>query len=131
MADTDLQRRFELYSDYGRTLRLWLVAYGIGGPVLFLTRDEVYQRILASGRGPTIVILFLLGTLFQVVSSAINKWAAWYVYRAGRDEESEEAFPYSAAFWISDQFWIDLLLDIGTIAAFAWATLATLLVFVA
>lgn len=28
---------FNNYADYSRTLRAWLVAYGIGGPVLFVT----------------------------------------------------------------------------------------------
>ena len=49
---------FQNYSDYSRTLRAWLVAYGIGGPVLFLTNDKVATRVAESGHANKVVTYF-------------------------------------------------------------------------
>ena len=35
---------FENYAEYAKTLRSWLVAYGIGGPVLFLTNKDAPEK---------------------------------------------------------------------------------------
>jgi hypothetical protein len=68
-----IQRRFDLYTDYARMLRLWLVAYGVGAPVLFLTQPQVADRLRQSGNGQFIAIVFLLGVAAQVINAAVNK----------------------------------------------------------
>lgn len=40
---------YEAYAGFARNLRIWFVAYGIGGPVLFLTNSEVWQKVSESG----------------------------------------------------------------------------------
>lgn len=123
-----LRRYFDLYTDYARMLRLWLVAYGVGAPVLFLTRPDVADKIIESEKGAMIAIAFLLGVAFQVINAAANKWAAWYMYTGLSDEQLRKKRRYRVSKWISNQFWIDLFLDLGAMALFAWATVATLLV---
>ena len=54
-------------------LRLWLVAYGVGGPVLLLSSSEVTAKVVASGQAYLIVVPFLLGVPLQVVNAALNK----------------------------------------------------------
>ena len=49
------------YSHFSRTLRAWLVAYGIGGPVLLVSQDHLSGLVLKSGVGLYISTLFLGG----------------------------------------------------------------------
>jgi hypothetical protein len=75
-----VKRHYELYADYARSLRLWLVAYGVGGPVLLANSDTLSQKLIASTEAFVIIAVFLLGVFFQVISALINKWASWYMY---------------------------------------------------
>ncbi len=40
---------YAVYEGYAQTLRTWFVAYGIGGPVLFLSSDGLREQLVASG----------------------------------------------------------------------------------
>lgn len=40
---------YAVYEEHSKTLRTWLVAYGIGAPVLFITNDKVWKAIASSG----------------------------------------------------------------------------------
>lgn len=120
---------FTLYLDYARMLRLWLVAYGVGGPVLFLTRADVTRRIVESGEAYTIAVLFLIGVALQILIAVLNKWAAWYVYAGPDDAKARGGWTYRSFRWLSDQFWMDLIFDVGSLILFGWATVKTLLIF--
>jgi hypothetical protein len=50
-----------------------------------------------------------------------NKIANWYVYMASVDETFRQTLRYRVAERLVEQFWIDIVLDIVTIAAFGWA----------
>ena len=113
---------YKAYEDYSRTLRTWLVAYGIGGPVLMLTNDRVARSLLESGHARFIAALFLAGVVLQVALAAVNKTAMWILYFADDDEELAGKWWCRAAQWLSRQLWIDLLLDLGSLTAFAIAT---------
>ena len=110
------------YEDYSRTLRTWLVAYGIGGPVLMLTNERISRSLLDSGQARLIAGLFLAGVVLQVALAAVNKAAMWICYYADDDEDLAGRWWCRSAQWLSRQFWIDLLLDLGSLAAFAIAT---------
>ena len=121
-----VQRRFELYADYAKMLRLWLVAYGIGAPVLFLTRPDVAAKLFERGNATSIAVVFLIGVAAQVLNAAINKWAAWYIYAGVLEPEFQDTRRYKVSEWISEQFWIDLFLDLAAMGLFAWATVEAL-----
>ncbi len=116
---------FDNYAEYNRILRTWFVAYGIGGPVLFLMQDKVLAAIKASGSGRMIAGAFLTGVAAQVLVAIINKWSTWYVYR---DAEEGSAGAHRIAHWFTDQFWIDMACDIVSLVAFAFATFRVLAV---
>jgi hypothetical protein len=116
---TEAEEFYKAYEDYSRTLRTWLVAYGIGGPVLMLTNDRISKVLLTSGNARIIAGFFLAGVAIQVGITAINKAAMWICYFS---EEEENRWWCNAAHWLSSQFWIDLICDLGTLTAFAIAT---------
>lgn len=110
------------YQDYARILRAWLVAYGIGGPVLFLTNDALSLRIAQSGMARWIALAFLIGVAAQVVSAMINKWAAYVMYLGAVVDGYKDRLRYSIWGWINEQTWLDVTCDAITLVAFASAT---------
>jgi hypothetical protein len=53
---------FKVYEEHMKTLRAWFVAYGIGGPVLFVTLKEFAATVIASGNSRSIGIFSYLAS---------------------------------------------------------------------
>jgi hypothetical protein len=73
---------YKAYEEHSKTLRTWLVAYGIGAPVLFLTNDSLAGKLASSPQAGLIGVVFLIGTLLQVLLAALNKGVMWACYYA-------------------------------------------------
>src|SRR5713101_4478781 len=86
-AMTQAEGFYKAYEEHSRTLRAWLVAYGIGGPVLMLTNDHISLTLSGSGHARTIAILFLGGVVLQVLLTAVNKTAMWICYFTLAEED--------------------------------------------
>jgi len=122
MANDLASEHFENYADYARTLRAWLVAYGVGAPVLFVTNEAVAKQIKVSGVGAWIVWLFMGGVALQIASALINKWAAWHMYFGEEDANFKASARYKGWAWVNSQTRLDLAADALSMAAFVWAT---------
>ena len=120
---------FSTYFEYNRVLRTWFVAFGVGGPALFLVNEAVAQRLAAEGQLRLVVVLFLIGAGAQVIGALLNKVANFYVYSSVLDEETTSSPKYAIASWLTRQFWIDIVLDVVTIAVFGYAAWLLLTVF--
>lgn len=131
IPDAVIEGYYANYTEYSKTFRTWLVAYGVGGPVLLLTNDAASKKFAAAGDARCIVVLFLIGVAFQVMGTGINKWAAWHVYSDMTDASRANGRLSKAWTWINKQAWIDVGVDVGSIAAFAIATWMLLNVFLA
>jgi hypothetical protein len=129
-APESSQSLYEAYADYSRTLRTWLVAYGVGGPVLLLSNEHVTKAIATSGAAGLITKLFLGGVAAQVTLAALNKAAMWGCYYGALWRSFQDRRRYKACVWFSEQFWIDFTIDVVTMALFGGATLLTLRVVV-
>jgi hypothetical protein len=118
----DKDGHFANYSEYSKTLRSWLVAYGIGGPVLFLTNKDAPAKLASSPDLKIIVTLFLAGVVFQILLAFINKWAAWHLYKATIHHNYDQTCIYRFWLCINNQSWIDFFVDLGTLCSFTIAT---------
>lgn len=127
--EVDRKGHYKVYDDYAKNLRMWFVAYGIGGPVLLLTQESISNKIAQSGYARNIVYGFLIGVLCQILLSLINKWNNWTIYSFSENENLMKKWRFKAADIISEQFWIDILLDILTVVAFGYATIKVLFLF--
>jgi hypothetical protein len=112
----------DVYGEHAKVLRTWLVAYGIGAPVLLLTNESVSKAIKASGQGKVIAGCFLLGVALQVLLATFNKNSMWALYYGEENHSSKARSWYKLAYWFSESFWIDLLVDTGTLVLFALAS---------
>lgn len=129
--DQEAKEYHSAYAEGSRMFRTWLIAYGVGGPVLFLTQGGICLKIINSGEAAMIVYLFLFGVFLQVMIALINKWINWILYAYADSSERKSSIKeeiYGFADIVSEQFWLDIAADLGSILAFGLATLKVLLI---
>jgi hypothetical protein len=68
---------YEPYVALARSLRVWFIAYGIGGPVLFLSNETAWKSLIKAGQARAVALLFLAGVATQVITVLIHKAAMW------------------------------------------------------
>jgi hypothetical protein len=120
---------FKSYEEYSKTLRSWLVAYGMAVPAILLSNEKVLFAVASVLNYKFIVGLFFVGVLLQVLLATFNKWAMWLIYRGESDISFRGTKSYKFADIYSHQFRIDVFVDIATLSCYAWATLEIFLVF--
>lgn len=119
----DVADNYTAYLEYNRVLRTWFVAFGVGGPALFLVNEEIATRLHKAGELRLVAGLFIAGAALQVLGALINKVANWHVYKSANDwwcRASERVIGW---------FWIDKVFDVLTIGVFGWAAWLLLTVF--
>ena len=124
----DASDAFKAYLEYNKILRTWFVAFGIGGPALFLVNEKVAERLANIGELKLIATMFLIGAAAQIGGALLNKAANWYVYRSAWGDPETKHWRFALANWLVEQFWVDLVLDIITITCFgvaAWQLLTS------
>jgi hypothetical protein len=120
---SDEREFYSTYEDYSKVLRAWFVAYGVGAPVILATNDRLAAIVTASSATRCISALFLAGVSLQILLAAINKNAMWGCYYAARNpEKTNGKWRFRVAQWLSEQFWIDFVIDIATLISFGIAT---------
>jgi hypothetical protein len=120
---------FKAYLEYNRVLRTWFVAFGIGGPALFIVNETIGQKLVSAGQLRLVVSLFLLGAAVQVLGALLNKIANWYVYIGTIDADVKGSRRQRFADWLISQFWIDITIDVISICSFGAAAWFLLTVF--
>jgi hypothetical protein len=121
-AEDSSAELYAAYEEHSKTLRTWLVAYGVGAPVLLLTNDSIWKALAGSGTAPEIGTMFLIGAALQVSLAAINKAAMWVSYYGEIEPGYRTKTRYRLAHWVAQQFWIDLLIDLASMILFGMAT---------
>lgn len=122
----DVSDSFSAYQEYNKILRTWFVAFGIGGPSIFLVNDKVAIRLATDGELKFVATLFLLGAASQIFGAFINKIANWYEYRSNWGDPETTQRRYKISHWLIEQFWIDIAIDLITFVCFgiaAWKLL--------
>jgi len=128
-AESDEAGYFEGYVSFARTLRTWLVAYGVGGPALVLTQETLASKFVASANAGLITELFLGGVGTQVLGALLYKTSMWYLYMGERHETLKGRRMYKIADWLSEAFWLESLLDLTSIVLLGWASYLLLSLF--
>jgi len=122
-GSSDLEKGFfDAYASATTNLRTWLVAYGIGAPVLFLSNEDLWKTLGNAECASCVGVLFLAGVALQVLIALINKNTMWFCYFAESNPPFKSSRRYKAWAWLSEQFWIDLCVDVVSITLFIVAT---------
>lgn len=122
--DSSVQRIHAAYLEYNKTLRAWLVGYGVGVPLVLITQSHLLDKVSDSGLGTQIGYLFLAGVLLQVLMAFLNKWSNWYRYTEKAHARTTAALTKTAHF-IRNHPGIDLSSEVLAIILFAIATALT------
>jgi hypothetical protein len=117
---------YKAYEEHSKNLRTWLVAYGIGGPVLIVSNQRLSDLLINSVDLRNYIYAFLGGVATQVFLSVLNKNVMWGCYCGEQLEEFRNSIFYKFANWFSVQYWIDLLADLISIVLFIYATFGIL-----
>jgi hypothetical protein len=110
-----------------------MVAYGIGGPILFLVSKDAPATVSKSPHLRAIVALFVFGVGLQILLALVNKWAAWQMYRGAYslyrcnsgfqgEDFHHDTKTYKVWRWINTQSWIDFTCDVLSLIVFSSAT---------
>ena len=110
---------YSTYAEYNRALRAWFVAFGVGGPVVFLVNQDLGTKLSEVDALMPVAILFLVGAAAQILVALINKISMWCHYYGEANRKFKKTCRYQAARSVGKQFWIDILLDVVSIVAFA------------
>ena len=141
---------YKVYEEHMKTLRAWFVAYGVGGPVLFITQQEFAATLAGSGYAKLIGMLFLVGVLLQALVALFNKWVNWGLYYFDEDDMEATIDTIDTSIDTADgpvdttdaptrpnglqrfcesyssKVWIDIVADVATLVLFAVATVIVL-----
>lgn len=120
---------YSTYAEYNRALRAWFVAFGVGGPVVFLVNQDLGTKLSELDALMPVAILFLVGAAAQILVALINKISMWCHYYGEANRKFKGTCRYRAARWVGKQFWVDIILDIVSIVAFAIAILTVFAAF--
>lgn len=121
---------FKVYEEYAKTLRTWLVAYGIGAPVLLMTNEKIWDVVKKSGEARWVGGCYLIAVGIQIVLAALNKSVNWAMYFGEANVEFKNEPVYRLADWLSRMYLLDLVVDLLSICLFAWATVKAFCVIV-
>jgi hypothetical protein len=121
----------ESYQILARTLRTWLVAYGIGAPVLFASQPSFSKVLEDPKKAEGMIYAFLGGVVIQIIATFIYKIAMWYLMLGCQKPAFKSSLRYRLSDWLSEQLWLEVLFDLASMGLFAWATARTLLLYLA
>lgn len=119
---TKKEQYFSVYAEHNKVLRVWLVAYGVGAPVLFLNNKLIWQTIASSQYRGEVISLFALGVLMQVLLAFVNKFTQWCLYYGTENSKFKRTRWYTVSEKVSEWIWLDFVLDLFTIGLFVAAT---------
>jgi hypothetical protein len=120
---------YKVYEEHAKILRAWLVGYGVGVPVIVVNNAAALAK-LSKLDVIISVSFFLAGVALQVLSSLINKYIMWSCYYGKINPRFQRTRRYQICSFLSEQFWVDILLDVGSVGLFAYATVIVLIQFV-
>ena len=113
---------FEPYSHFARTLRIWFIAYGVGAPIAIFSNDTILQKLMAARVVQPAIWYFFAGIAIQIVMAMMWRTSMWYQYLAEDNADVKKTRRYRWSLWASEQYWLEVIPDLLTLGAFAWAT---------
>lgn len=117
---------YEPYSAFARIVRTWLVAYGVGAPVIFLSNQHIFTQLKSSDSLTYVALLFGLGVGFQLIPAILLRTAMWYLYLGELHADFQSRWRYHASYWISEQYWLEAGSDLVSIILYIFATISVL-----
>jgi len=117
---------YQAYSIYAWKFRLWMIAYGVGIPLLTLNNPELRSAVKHSEYGLYWIYAALIGTALQIILTWIYKSAMWYSYDSKPSSTEQTGWLQRAVTRTSDEYWIEVTIDLVCFILFTAVTLGLL-----
>lgn len=111
------------YAEFAKTLRTWLVGYGIGALALLVTQADLRARLVSSGRAGAVGLCFLGSVILQVGMAFVYKACMWQLYLGELSATRRGTWPHRVACVISEAFLAELTVDFASLALYAVGTI--------
>jgi hypothetical protein len=118
----DREYYFESYKDFAWRFRLWLVAYGIGLPAVIVSSKELWAVVKTSCDARFALWMPLVGVGIQVFVTWVFKTCMWYCDRHAKKVLPAESLRYRSALWITDRYYLEMILDFVTLGLYVYST---------
>ena len=118
----DKEYYFDSYKEFAWRFRLWLVAYGAGLPAVILSNKDLLIRVSNSDSGYLAILFSLIGVGVQILITWIFKTCMWYCDRHAKGFLDAKSRRYVAAIWISDRYYLEVILDLLTLVLYGAST---------
>jgi hypothetical protein len=118
---------FAAYAEFSKTLRAWLIAYGVGAPILFFQSPDAWAALGKSGEVRPFVYAFLVGIAIQVLSALLYKSAMWYLYMEELQDIPATHWKARISAYVSSAYWLEIGMDLATVCCFGTATVRALI----
>ncbi len=119
--NTGQEEDYQASCESSKSLRMWLVAYGIGAPA-FITHPSILEKVSQTGNAKLVGLLFLCGVALQVFLFFRTKISIWYLCLDERQSEFERNGAYEVCDWYAERVWLDAAIDVLTIVFLGTAT---------
>lgn len=130
-ADANKTRALEeAYRQHSNNFRIWLIAFGIGVLAFLSTSKDAWAAFLAAPNARCIAYLLLLGAALQIGLALIDKYASWFCLYAEIGRSGKDTLKAKFGKWWLENDWPSILIDLATIAAFAYAACSLLDIFI-
>ncbi len=77
------------YAEYSKTLRNWLIVYGVGGIGVVIVEKDCFAKP-DTGDRQLIILFFAVAVFSQIIISVLNKWYNWKIYSDLLKKEEEK-----------------------------------------
>jgi hypothetical protein len=125
-SDSDVAGYFDAYAAFARTLRTWLVGFGVGVPVVIASQADLAKSLRDSGNASWVVALYLGGVAVQIAATLLYKTCMWYSYLGADEATFRSTRRYRMSTTIADLYWLEFTIDLVTIGLFCAATFVLL-----
>jgi hypothetical protein len=113
---------YEVYANFARLFRGWLVAYGVGAPVVFVSQEAVMKALKAATDGWYVVLAYLAGSILQIMLVWLYKLCMWWAYLEEMGSLARGSYRYRFVDWFTNIFWVEGVVDFITVGLFVYAT---------
>lgn len=110
------------YEKFTTTLRAWFIAYGIGFIVYLGSKDSAFSSVTDKKSILSVLFFLVLGIFLQVVGALLYKYCMRYFYYDDAGHVTRNEKHYKLLSSLSDNVWVELSFDFGTLLCFVWST---------
>ena len=103
----------------------WIVAYGVGMPVIILSQESFSHYLIAQKYFLVVLSLFLTGSCLKVISELVYKYISWPLHLGEGDETYRKRTSYKICKNLYNSLLFEAIFDIPAVILLFTGTIWT------